>query len=170
MPGDRPIAMIRLAEPMHLPAMADLFRQGQQPHHAAFPDLFGPGDNGDAIARFLKGFLPPRNPFRKRRSFAKGWFVNGALCGYLLYRLYQNADVFFGKTRWVCFIEDIVIDHQARSLGGASALMDDLMDELASYKGCTVSATVWRGNDASHALFSKHGFDALSQSFYRIIT
>ncbi len=169
MPDERRCGTIRQPQSAHLAEMAKLFKQGQQPHHAAFPDLFGPADNSEAINTFLRGFLPSRNPFRKRSSFAKGWFVDGALRGYLLYRLYQRADVFFGDARWVCFIEDIVIDREARSMGGASGLMGDLMDELASYKGCAVSGTVWRGNDASGALFQKHGFDALSQSFYRMI-
>jgi len=164
-------AAFEIAEPraQHMASMVALFRQGQQPHHAAFPDQFGPGDNDAVIIRFLKGFQPRIHPFKKRHGFARGWFVDGALRGYLLYRLYETSDVYYGKSRWVCLVEDIVIDHHARLLGGATALIDDLMQQLARLENCSVSATVWKGNDASQALFQKHGFEALSQSFYRTI-
>jgi len=148
--------------------MVQLFGQGQAPHHAAFPQHFGPANDAQAITSYLKGFFKPRNPFRTRRGFAKGWFVDNQLSGYLLYHLHETSNIFYGKMRWTCFVEDIVIGAEARSLGGASQLIEALLAELESLADCAVSATVWSGNEASEALFRKHGFEALSQSFYRV--
>ena len=151
-----------------LEAMTELFAQGQEPHHEAFPDHFGPADDRAAITSYLQGFLKPRNPLRKRHGFAKGWFVDGTLAGYLLYRLSQTNNVFYGQTRWTCYVEDIVVDESARGLGGASALMGALLEEAERLPNCAVSGTVWSMNRASEALFLKHGFEPLSQAFYKV--
>ena len=148
--------------------MTSLFQQGQAPHHAAYPAHFGPADDQAAIRQYLQAFLKPRNPLRKRYGLAKGWYVDGALKGYLLYRLNQSRDAFYGKTRWSCFIEDVVVDESTRGLGGASALMSAMLAETETHDDCVVSGNVWRMNDASDALFRKHGFEPLSQTFYRV--
>ncbi len=153
-----------------LEAMIDLFGQGQEPHHRSFPEHFGPADNFVAISVYLQGFLKPRNPFRQRTGFAKGLFLQESLVGYLLYRLSETNDVFYGKPRWHCHIEDIVVDKRARGLGGASALISTLLAELAPWGECAVSGTVWDGNSASQALFQNQGFEPLSQSFFKVIS
>jgi GNAT superfamily N-acetyltransferase len=152
-----------------LSKMAGLFEQGQKPHHDSFPEHFGPADDRAAIIQFLQGFLKPANPLRRRYGLAKGWYVDGQLSGYLLYRLSRSNNVFYGKPRWTCFVEDIVIDQSARGLGGASSLLNAVLEEASQYKNCAVSGTVWRGNAASEALFRKAGFEPLSQSFYKVI-
>lgn len=149
--------------------MISLFRQGQKAHHEKFPEMFGPAEDDAAITSYLSGFFKPRNPLRKRSKFAKGWFVDGALSGYLLFQLYQTSNVFYGKARWTCFVEDIVIDEAARGKGGASALMGSLLAGIEQLDECAISGTVWNGNDASVALFEKHGFRPLSQSFCRVL-
>lgn len=152
-----------------LEAMTGLFEQGQKPHHRSFPEHFGPGKNHEAIATYFKGFLKPRNPFRSRTGFAIGLFIEDNLVGYLLYKLNQTNDVFYGRRRWHCYVEDIVVDQSARGLGGASALMSALLAETSSLGNCSMSGTVWDGNAASQALFQKHGFEPLSQSFYKVL-
>lgn len=155
-----------------LEAMADLFAQGQTPHHEKFPQMFGPAGSSDedreAVKAYLKGFFKPRNPFRARSQFAKGWFTQGKLSGYLLYQLYESSNIFYGKPRWNCFVEDIVVSSAARGLGGASALMEALLEQTEPLGECALSGTVWHGNDASVRLFEKHGFKPLSQSFYKV--
>ncbi len=153
-----------------LDAMIDLFGQGQEPHHQSFPEHFGPADNREAISSYLQGFLKPRNPFRKRTGFAMGLYIDANLAGYLLYRLNETNDVFYGKPRWYCHIEDIVVDESARGSGGASALMSNLSAKLAPLGECAVSGSVWNGNSASEALFKKQGFEPLSQSFFKVIS
>ncbi len=148
--------------------MIDLFQEGQGPHHTRFPILFGPAENRDAIADFLKGFFKPRNPFRRQTSFALGWYVDEDLSGYLLYRLSQSNNVFYGEARWTCFIEDVVVAKSAQGQGGASAMMATLIAILEPLENCAVSGTVWRGNEASTKLFTKHGFEPLSTSYYRV--
>ncbi|MEP0190298.1 MAG: GNAT family N-acetyltransferase [Erythrobacter sp.] len=152
----------------HLTSMLDLFAQGQRPHHESHPEHFGPGDNTEAIEAYLKGFLKGRNPLRKRTGFAKGWFVDGVLCGYLLYRLELREDVFYGRARWSCFVEDIVIDKNERASGAASALIELMLAEAESRGDCVFGATVWSGNEASARLFERHGFRAQSQTFYKV--
>lgn len=154
--------------PALLEAMTDLFQQGQKPHHDAFPAHFGPAEDRAVIMQYLQGFLKPRNPFRKRSGFALGWFVDGALAGYLLYYLNQSSNVFYGKPRWTCFIEDIVVSESARGQGGGSALMGALLAQVEPLENCAVSGTVWKANSASEALFAKHGFEPLSQAFYKV--
>jgi len=149
--------------------MANIFKQGQQPHHERFPGIFGPADNHDAIIQYLRGFLKPRNPFRTRRSFAAGWFVNQELGGYLLYNLYETSNIFYGRDHWVCHVEDIAVDAAARSSGGASMMLDHLSNIINRLDHCIASANVWRDNDASEALFRKFGFDDLSKTYYRVI-
>lgn len=151
-----------------LEAMVGLFRQGQIPHHKAFPAHFGPAKDSAAIVQYIQGFLKPCNPLRKRYGLAKGWFVDGRLSGYLLYRLSQTHNVFYGKMRWTCFIEDVVVDKSARGLGGGSALMGALLAEIEPLEDCAVSGTVWNANSASEALFRKNGFEPLSQVFYKV--
>ncbi len=151
-----------------LDAMTALFQQGQSEHHSSYPAHFGPANDPKEIANYLQSFFKPRNPLRKRYGYAKGWFVDGALKGHLLYRLNRSRDIFYGKPRWNCFIEDIVVDENARGLGGASALMRALLDEIEKLDDCAVSGNVWRMNSASEALFRKHGFQPLSQTFYRV--
>lgn len=148
--------------------MTDLFQQGQESHHDAFPAHFGPADDRATIARYLQGFLKPRNPLRSRRGFAKGWYVDSTLAGYLLYYLHQSDNVFYGKPRWTCFIEDIVVSKEARGRGGASVLMDALLSELEPLENCAISGTVWNANSASEALFKKHGFEPLSRAFFKV--
>jgi len=151
-----------------LEAMVRLFQQGQRAHHAAFPDHFGPANDTAPIAQYCKGFFKPRNPLRGQSGFALGWFVDGALSGYLLYRLSRSHNIFYGKARWTCFIEDIVVDEGARGLGGGSAMMEALSQRIAPLENCAVSGTVWAMNSASEALFRKHGFEPLSQGFYKV--
>ena len=162
------VRLLSQPNPELLEDMVRLFDQGQAPHHTAFPDHFGPANDIPAITGYLRGFFKPRNPFRTRRGFAKGWFVDDQLSGYLLYYLQETSNIFYGKTRWTCFVEDIVIGAEARSLGGASQLITALLAELEPLADCAISATVWSGNEASDALFRKHGFEALSKSFYRV--
>ena len=152
----------------HLDAMMNLFKSGQTPHHEKFPDVFGSADNHEQIKQYLSSFFKPKNPFRTRMNFAMGWFIDNELQGYLLYHLYESSNVFFGKTRWNCFVEDIVVSADHRSLGGASMLLAHLVEETKTREGCVVSATVWNGNEASEALFQKYGFSDLSKTFYRI--
>lgn len=154
--------------PALLEAMIDLFQQGQEPHHDAFPEHFGPAEDGAAIAQYLQGFLKPRNPFRTRSGFALGWFVDQALAGYLLYYLNLSNNVFYGKPRWTCFIEDIVVSERARGQGGGSALMGALLGQVEPLQNCAISGTVWKANSASEALFKKHGFEPLSKAFYKV--
>lgn len=159
------------SEPL-IAAMAALFAQGQGPHHDAFPDHFGPASNRTEIEGYLRSFLEPQNPLREwlkgRQGYAKGWFVDGALAGYLLYRLHRSSNVFYGQERWTCFVEDIVVDTAARGMGGASALLGAVLSEAGNHKNCVISGTVWNGNSASEALFGKHGFEPLSRTFYKV--
>ncbi len=149
-------------------AMIGLFQQGQKPHHSAFPAHFGPAVETAAITHYLNGFLKPRNPLRKRYGFAKGLFIDNALAGYLLYRLNQSNNIFYGETRWTCFVEDIVVDDRARGLGGASAMMEALLADIEPLSNCVISGTVWNANAASEALFTKHGFEPLTKAFYKV--
>lgn len=152
-----------------LEAMVGLFQQGQEPHYAAFPDHFGPAEDPVAITQYFHGFLKPRNPWRKRSGFAYGWFEDGRLSGYLLYYLHQGQNIFYGKPRWTCFIEDIVVGKEKRGMGGASSLMTALLDEMAELENCAISGTVWSGNSSSDALFQKHGFEPLTTGFYKVL-
>lgn len=151
-----------------LEAMTDLFQQGQTPHHDAFPAHFGPADDRAAIVGYLQGFLKPRNPLRRRSGFAMGWYVDEALSGYLLYYLNRSNTVFYGRPRWTCFVEDIVVSESARGQGGASAMMSALLAQVEPLENCAISGTVWKANSASEALFKKHGFEPLSQAFYKV--
>ena len=149
--------------------MLAIFKSGQTPHHEKFPDIFCEANDDIGISRYLQSFMKPRNPFRTRRKFALGWFVENQLRGYLLYHLANTSDVFFGNERWVCYVEDIAVDSQSRSAGGASQLMEGLLAHVGPLKNCLVSAQVWRGNTASRALFEKFQFTDHSETFYRII-
>jgi len=161
----------QIAEPckQHLEKMSEIFKSGQMLHYQAFPEIFCSADDEDAVLRYLRTFCKPKNPFKTRRKFALAWFVNNEVHGYLLYHLHKTSDVFFGRERWMCFIEDIAIDNSSRSKGGASQLINHLMTELKTLGNCLVSAQVWRGNEPSEALFSKYNFDAKSKHFYCVI-
>lgn len=162
------VAKLDTRAPALLEAMTDLFQQGQKPHHRAFPEHFGPAQDRAAISEYLQGFLKPRNPFRKRSGFALGWFVDEALAGYLLYYLNQSNNVYYGKPRWTCFVEDIVVSESARGQGGASSLMGALLAKVEPLNDCAISGTVWNANSASEALFARHGFQPLSRAFYKV--
>ncbi len=151
----------------HVEAMAHIFQQGQKPHHERFPDIFGPADNVQAIISYMRGFLKPRNPFREQRNFAIVWQDEGKVGGYLLYQLYQTSNIFYGKDHWVNFVEDIAVDESVRGKGVASQLMDYMADVIEDCTPCIASANVWRGNEASEALFEKYGYSALSKTYYR---
>lgn len=163
------ICILSRSSPELLEAMVKLFRQGQEPHHALYPEHFGPAKDDQAIANYLKGFFKPKNPFRARVGYAKGWYINDDLCGYLLYYLNETTNIYYGKSRWNCYVEDIVVSDKARSMGGASQLLEALLADLEPLSDCAVTAAVWNGNAASEALFRKFNFDALSQSFHRIL-
>lgn len=167
-PSASPVLSVEEAKLGDLDQMIEIFKTGQQPHHEKFPDIFGPGDDKTAIAQYLRGFFKPRNPFRKRSGYALCWYVDGKPSGYLLYQLYETSNIFHGKPHWVCFVEDVAISPDARKLGGASALMERLMQLSSGLGHCIVSGHIWRDNDASEALFRKSGFDDLSKCFYRI--
>ncbi len=155
------------AKASDLSAMANIFMQGQKPHHEKFPDIFGPADNADEIIGYLRGFLKPRNPFRDQRNFAVVWYDEGKVGGYLLYQLYQTSNIFYGGEHWVSFVEDIAVDEGVRGKGVASQLMDYLVDVTKDCTPCVASANVWRDNIASEALFKKYGYNDLCKTFYR---
>lgn len=148
--------------------MTELFIQSQENHIASYPQHFCLVNDKDKISAYLRGFFKPKNPFRSRVGFVKGWYVDQKLCGYLLYYLNNSASVFYNKKRWNCFIDDIVVHEEYRSMGGASKMIEALLEDLKQYSNCKVSATVWRGNLASEALFEKYGFAAGSQNFYKV--
>lgn len=155
----------------HLSKMADIFEAGQAPHCASHPQIFCEANNRQGIISYIRGYFEPRNPLRRRgrRKFARVWIVDGEVGGYLLYQLHQTSDVFFGDERWVCYVDDIAIDPDFQKAGGASQLMDALMEEVSGLKNCLVSGQVWRDNDASEALFRKFGFDDKSKTFFRVM-
>jgi ribosomal protein S18 acetylase RimI-like enzyme len=165
---DGKIAAIDTFDQETTAAMVGLFKQGQAPHHEAFPEHFGPADDDGAIASYLRSFFKPRNPLRKHTGYAIGWYAQGTLKGYLLYRLYRSRDIFYGKPRWHCYVEDIVVDANARGTGAGSAMMAALLDKTAPLKNCCIAGTVWQMNSASQALFTRHGFEARSQTFYKV--
>ena len=155
----------------HLSKMADIFQSGQAPHCASHPEIFCEANNRDEIINYIRGYFEPRNLLRRRgrRKFARVWVVDGEVGGYLLYQLHQTSDVFFGDKRWTCYVDDIAIDPNFQKAGGASQLMDALMEEVSGLKNCLVSGQVWRDNVASEALFRKYGFDDRSKTFFRVM-
>lgn len=162
------VAALTKLSPEVLEPMVKLFREGQAPHHARFPRLFGASVERRDIAAYLGGFFKPRNPFRRQSGFALGWYADGALSGYLLYRLQRRHYPFYGKVRWTCFVEDIVVAERARGQGGGSALMEALLAQVEALPDCAISGVVWQGNEASQGLFAKHGFSPLSQTYYKV--
>ena len=88
---------VREPDTQHLEKMRVLFKSGQDSHHEKFPDIFCSADDDAAIDLYLRGFLKPKNPFRTRRKYALAWFVDDALCGYLLYHLHKSSDIFLGR-------------------------------------------------------------------------
>jgi len=149
-----------------LNAMVEIFSAGQIDHHEKFPDIFDPPTDKAAINHYLQSFLKPRNPLRKRQNFSIGWFCDDRLCGYLLYRFYQRSDIFFGKDRWICFVEDIAVHPDHHQKGAASSMMSYIKDLSLAHKNCLFSAQIWRGNEASEALFKKFGFTQNSSHFH----
>jgi len=93
--------------------------------------------------------------------------IDDSVKGYLLYQLYETNNIFYGKTRQICFVEDIAVDPDTRGLGGASMLLDYLNTKTDKLDNCLTSATIWNGNAASEKLFRKYGFADQSKAFYR---
>ena len=153
----------------HLEPMADIFKSGQWHHNKAFPNIFCEPNDHDEIVRYLRGFLKPKNPFQTRRNFSLVWTVDDEARGYVLYQLYRSSNVFFGRARWTCFVDDIAIDSAFRGRGGASMLMETLIKKVETLPNCVVSGQVWKKNDASEALFRKFGFSDEAKTFYRTI-
>ncbi|MEL7540123.1 MAG: GNAT family N-acetyltransferase [Pseudomonadota bacterium] len=133
------------------------------------PEIFCAPDNRTEISQYLRSFLKPKNPLRRRRNFCLAFVSGDTVCGYLLYKLNCSPDVFFGERRWTCFIEDIAVAPGRQEQGIASALMAHLLENaLAPYKPCLVSGQIWRGNAASEGLFEKHQFSGLSKTYYTL--
>ena len=163
------LASVVETRPEHLAQMVTIFAHGQDQHHTTFPDIFGAPDNDAKIMDYLRSYLKPRNPMRTRRNFSLSWMVDNEVGGFILYQLYSTANVFYGRQRWICFIEDIAIDPVHRSKGGASALLESLLEQVKELDNCIVNAQVWRGNEASNALFRKYGFDDKAMNFCRVL-
>lgn len=149
----------------HLQTMADIFKNGQQLHHDNFPDIFCPPADKAEIEYYLRGYLKPKNPFRTQRKFTTSWIIEDQVAGYLLYQLSNSSNVFFGKNKWHCFVDDIAIHPEYSGRGGASTLLNDLSEKLSALDNCTITAQVWRGNEASEALFKKFHFDDYSKNY-----
>jgi len=47
-------------------------------------------------------------------------------------------------------------------------MMSALLAQVEPLENCAISGTVWKANSASEALFKKHGFEPLSQAFYKV--
>lgn len=159
----------------HLHQMVEIFKDAQNYHHDSFPEIFSDINNSDdertAIENYLQGYFKPGFSFRnKRRSnFSYAIVSNNIVHGYLLYNLKKSSDIFFGKDRWSCFVEDIATAESYRGKGVASRLIDRLMTEIADLENCRISAQVWRGNNSSIKLFEKFGFDQKSSVLYRTL-
>jgi len=160
-----------LCEPSRrdVPAMCEVFKHGQIYHHQMFPRIFCKPDNEAKIAGYVQSFLKPRNPFRTRHRFARAWFGDDILEGYVLFQLHKTSDVFFGNDRWFAHIEDIAIGVKFRQKGTASKLMKSLTDDVENLGGGIISGQVWRGNEASERLFEKSDFERAAKQFYRVI-
>lgn len=156
------------AEAAHVSTMVDIFCHGQNTHHDLFPEIFFKAEDHEKIARYLKGYLKPRNPLRTRRNFSLVWQVDDAVAGFVLYQFYASSNVFFGDNRWMCFVDDIAIDPNFRSQGGASKLLASVVEKADEVGNCVFHAQVWRGNTASEALFQKFGFEDNAKNFYRL--
>ena len=152
-----------------VPAMCDIFKCGQIYHHQEFPRIFCEPDDDAKISGYFQSFLKPRNPFRSRHRFARAWFGDDVLEGYLLFQLHKSSDVFFGNDRWFAYVDDIAIAENFRQRGTASKLMKSLIDDVEKLGGGIISGQVWRGNDASEKLFTKSNFDCTAKQFYRVI-
>ncbi len=152
----------------HIDAMVKIFSAGQSTHYENFPDIFEPPTDKQAIRNYIQSFFKPRNPLRTRNKYSIGWIIDDKLCGYLLYHLYQTSDIFFGKNRWVCFVEDIAVDPGHHKQGGATLMMSHLKTLADNHQNCLFSAQIWRGNEASKALFKKFGFTANSSHYHYI--
>ena len=163
----QPVGDILEPEVRHLDNMAAIYKHGQNQHHEAFSDIFCPAVGRDEIIRHMRHYFPPKNPFKSRRNYSLAWIVENELRGYLLYQLYETSNIFYGKECWICFVDDIAVDPIYRSHGGASMLLTELTKKLEKLGDYIVSGQVWNGNDASVALFRKHGFDNRSNNFYR---
>ena len=154
----------------HLYEMAEIFISGQNEHYQRMPEIFCAPENHVEIIQYLRSFLKPKNPLRRRHKFSCVWVRDDKIGGYILYKLNLSSDVFFGENRWTCFIEDIAVAPAFQKQGIASALMTHLLEnELASYKPCMVSGQVWRNNIASEGLFEKHLFEDSSKTYFRIL-
>ncbi|MBT8473600.1 MAG: GNAT family N-acetyltransferase [Marinicaulis sp.] len=154
----------------HLDEMAEIFISGQNEHYLRMPEIFCMPDNRVEIIQYLRSFLKPKNPLRRRHKFGCVWIRDDKIGGYILYKLNLSSDVFFGENRWTCFIEDIAVAPAFQKQGIASALMTHLLEnELVSYKPCMVSGQVWRNNIASEGLFEKHLFEDSSKTYFRIL-
>ena len=155
------------AEDRHLDGMVPIFVAGQAFHYGLMPDIFAPPADTEAVRKYLRNFLPGRNPFRKRETFALVWLVDGRVSGYLLYELRLASSIFFQKGIRNSFIVDISIAEDRRQQGGATTLFA-VYNDLLKEKGVQfANAQVWCGNDASHALFRKQGYACRSQNYFR---
>ena len=156
------------ASKIHIPQMVAIFRQGQNQHHDLFPKIFCPPDNQEKIVQYLNGYLKPRNPLRTRKNYSLVWCIDDIPVGYVLYQIHHSSNVFFGDDRWMCFVDDIAIDTAHHGKGGGSTLLQRVIEHTEQLKNCIIHAQVWRGNEASKALFNKFNFDDTAINFYRL--
>lgn len=154
-----------------LPEMCAIFKCAQIYHHEMFPQIFCMPDDEDSIRTYIGGFFKSRHPLRRgtRTRFARGWFENDRLGGYMLYQFYSSTNVFFGPARWFAHIDDIAVSDEYRQRGVGDALMNALTEDMERAGGGILSGQIWAGNDASQNLFKKNGYDASAQHFYRAI-
>ena len=119
----------------------------------------GVGSTFDAHARLNPGYFTPR----RRAGFLAN--VDSGLTGRKAYS-YRVATVDGARVGYVSIlgtgslriVQDIFVAPDRRGRGVARALLDDAAQRAGRDNARFLHATVWDGNDASHALFASLGY------------
>lgn len=93
------------------------------------------------------------------------------LVGYVLANggsgIHALGNTVFLQDNETLLIADIHVIESHRGNGIARLLLEDVQNQLPAVGYKSIAATVWRGNAASHALFSAAGYDA-EQTVFRL--
>lgn len=144
---------IALATADQLEAILEIHRITQAEHHARLPNRFPEGPSAsEEILKYYFGKIAPPPAIRLISAV-----VNGRLAGYVFFWLQPKA---FGDDRHnlIGTIVDISLHPEFRNQGLGKMLLQAAEVEMHAQGGTSMEAQVWRGNDASFALFQTSGF------------
>jgi GNAT superfamily N-acetyltransferase len=156
------------AGPEHVATIKSLQDTTLQIHHERLPHVFS--DTASGMSEMIDAAAASAS-YAKTKLLLRVALDGDTLVGYVLAfgmsGIHALGNTVFLQDNGTLMIADIHVIESHRGMGIGRRLLEDVQHRLPDLGCKSIAATVWRGNAASHALFTAAGYDA-EQTVFRL--